>query len=139
MTATTTATTTTNTMSPATFSLKSFGIAITPDAARAYVSDNGVGRVRVLDLATNTAEGQSIAVGSRPVEIAIAADGGRAYVSNYASSTVSVVDVGANTVVGALADSGRRDRRRPGRGRPPRAGTVRSPDHLGRRGAGCRG
>ncbi len=77
-----------------------YALAITPDGARAYATNDAANTVWAIDLTTNTVIGDPIAVGSRPISIAITPDGGHAYVTNQASNNVSVLDLFTNTVIG---------------------------------------
>lgn len=75
-----------------------FGIAMSPDGKRAYVTDITNNRIAVIDIAHNAVVG-SIAVGGAPYGIAIASDG-RGYVVNSDDGTISVVDTTTNAVLG---------------------------------------
>jgi YVTN family beta-propeller protein len=75
-----------------------FGVAITPDGTRAYVTINFPNTVSVIDTATNTVVA-TIPVGVGPIGVAITPDGTRVYVTNDDSNTVSVIDTATNTVV----------------------------------------
>ncbi|MGY4711169.1 Ig-like domain-containing protein [Mycolicibacterium sp. CBM1] len=77
-----------------------YGVAMSVDGTRAYVTDTDNNRVSVIDIATRAAVG-SIPVGKSPWGIAIAGDG-RGYVVNSADGTVSVIDTTTNTALGAL-------------------------------------
>jgi YVTN family beta-propeller protein len=74
-----------------------FGIAMSPDGRRAYVTNIDTNRVTVVDIASGSVV-DSIPVGKAPYGIAVAGDG-RAYVVNSDDSTVSVIDTATNTVV----------------------------------------
>jgi YVTN family beta-propeller protein len=79
-----------------------FGVAITPDGTRAYVTINFPNNfVLVIDTATNTVVA-TIPVGVGPDGVAITPDGTRAYVTNDDSDTVSVIDTTTNTVVATV-------------------------------------
>jgi YVTN family beta-propeller protein len=52
----------------------------------AYVPNHGSANVSVIDMATNTAVGTPIPVGTGPVGVAFTPDGRRAYAANQASS-----------------------------------------------------
>lgn len=73
-----------------------YGIAITPDGAKAYVSNTGSGTVTPIDLATGQ-PGIPIPVGQRPQGIAVTPDGTKVYVANSASNTVTPITVATNT------------------------------------------
>jgi YVTN family beta-propeller protein len=77
------------------------GVAITPDGARAYVTNVHPGTVSVIDTATNTVTA-TITVGDVPRGVAITPDGARAYVTNEHSDTVSVIDTATNTVTATI-------------------------------------
>src|SRR3989454_7550200 len=70
-----------------------FGVAITPDRARVYVTNRASASVSVIDTASNTVVA-TIAGGISGV--AITPDGTRAYVSGL--NSVSVIDTASNTV-----------------------------------------
>src|SRR5205814_8899225 len=74
------------------------GVAITPDGSRAYVANNSIASVSVIDTATNTVI--ATVAQAQPVGVAITPDGSRAYVSNNstAAGSVSVIDTATNTV-----------------------------------------
>jgi YVTN family beta-propeller protein len=79
-----------------------FGVAITPDGTRAYVTISFPNNsISVIDTATNTLVA-TIPVGVAPNGIAITPDGTRAYVTNVGSDTVSVIDTTTNTVIGTI-------------------------------------
>jgi sugar lactone lactonase YvrE len=76
-------------------------IAITPNAATAYVTDEGTtntapGFVTPIDLSTNRA-GTAIAVGSGPDAIAITPSGKTAYVGSYNADTVTPINLATDT------------------------------------------
>lgn len=73
------------------------GIAITPNGATAFVTnDSFANTVTPIDTATNTAE-TPIPVGSTPDSIAITPNGATAYVVNSASNNVTPIDTATNT------------------------------------------
>ena len=72
-------------------------VAISPDGARAYVSNSGGNSVWVIGTATNSLVG-TISVGQSPYGIAVHPNGTRAYVCNWGSSTVSVIETATNRV-----------------------------------------
>lgn len=79
------------------------GVAITPDGAFAYVTNQGdPGTVSVIETASNTVVA-AISVGLFPTEIAITPDGAFAYVTNLSvNGTVSVIETASNTVVATV-------------------------------------
>jgi YVTN family beta-propeller protein len=77
----------------------SYGIAFSPDGARAYVTGNGT--VSVIDTASNSVV-TSIAVGSSPTDVAVSPNGALVYVSNFGSGTVSVISTATNAVVDTI-------------------------------------
>ena len=70
--------------SPITVGDAPFGVAVSPDGSRAYVTNYGSGTVSVINTANNTV-GSPITVGSFPVGVAVSPDGSRAYVTNLGS------------------------------------------------------
>src|SRR5207244_4394958 len=79
-----------------------YGIAITPDGTRAYVTNFTSNNVSVIDTSTNTVVATAT-VGSAPYGVAITPDGTRVYVSNTLSNNVSVIDTSTNTVMATVA------------------------------------
>ncbi|TGD85651.1 YncE family protein [Mycolicibacterium sp. CH28] len=77
-----------------------YGVAMSVDGTRAYVTDTANNRVSVIDIAKQAVV-SSIAVGKSPWGIAVGPDG-RAYVVNSSDGTVSVIDTTGNTVLGNL-------------------------------------
>lgn len=82
-------------------------VAITPDQAFAYVTDDGSGTVSVINIASNSIV-TTIPVGknSVPFRLAISPDGSLVYVGGYNSETVSVIQTSSNTVVATVAFPG---------------------------------
>ncbi len=76
-------------------------VAVTPDGARAYVTNSGSGSVSVINTATNTVIA-TITVGLGPGRVAVSSDGTRAYVTNSGSDSVSVIDTATNTVTATI-------------------------------------
>lgn len=81
----------------------SYGVAVTPDGATAYVT-NLTGQVLVMDTATNTIAPATIDVGafSDPYQLAFTPDGFAAYVANHELGTVSVIDTATSTVIATI-------------------------------------
>ena len=97
--------TTTNTVTAnVTAGTNPFGVAITPDGMRAYVTNSTANTVSVIDTGTNTITA-TIPVGSSPWGVAITPDGKHAYVTNQNSSDVSVIDTGTNTVIATVPET----------------------------------
>ena len=70
---------------------------MTPDGARAYVTNVGSGSVSVIETATNSVLA-TVGVGPSPHGIAISPDGARAYVASHTGTGVSVIQTATNTV-----------------------------------------
>jgi YVTN family beta-propeller protein len=81
------------------------GVAITPDAAKVYVTNPNVNKVSVIDTETNTMV-TTINVGTSPRGIAISPDGARAYAVNHGSNTISVIDTATDTVATTIGVGG---------------------------------
>jgi YVTN family beta-propeller protein len=78
-----------------------FGVAIPPNGAYAYVTNDGGTTVSVISTATNTVTA-TIPVGSEPAGVAVAPNGAHAYVANHADNSVSVIDTATNTVTSTV-------------------------------------
>ncbi|MDH6284816.1 YncE family protein [Prescottella agglutinans] len=81
-----------------------YGVAISPDGARAYVANLGSGTVSVINTATNSVTA-TVEVGERPAAVAITPDGTRVYVTNATNGgngTVSVIDTATNIVTATI-------------------------------------
>jgi len=63
-------------------------VAVTPNGAFAYVTNQGTNDVSVISTATNAVVA-TIPVGSNPLGLAITPDGAFAYITNYLSNNVS--------------------------------------------------
>jgi YVTN family beta-propeller protein len=82
-----------------------FGVAVTPDGSKVYVTNRGDnplfgGTVSVIDTATNTVVA-TIGVGILPRGVAVTPDGSKVYVAND-NSSVSVIDTATNTEVATI-------------------------------------
>ncbi|MGW0157878.1 Ig-like domain-containing protein [Mycobacterium sp. NPDC003323] len=75
-----------------------YGIDVSADGTRAYVTNYGKNTVSVLNTATGSVIA-TIGVGSRPGGVVLA--GSRLYVANGGSGTVSVIDTVTNRIVGS--------------------------------------
>lgn len=86
-----------------------FGIDVTPDGSRVYVSNSTGASVSVIDTASATVTSTITSnVGSTPVGIAIDPSGTYAYVANYGAGTVTRITVagGATASLGISASVG---------------------------------
>lgn len=103
-------------------------VAVSPDGATAYVTNNKSGTVSVTSTASNTVTA-TFTVGSGPFDVALNPGGTSAYVTNYTSGTVSVIDTASNTVTATITGVAypRRGSRRRCRS------TARAPRRRGRR------
>ncbi|WP_167467837.1 beta-propeller fold lactonase family protein [Arthrobacter oryzae] len=73
------------------------GVAISPDGAAAYVTNEGSNSISVLDPRAETVR-STIAVGPGPRGVAVRPDGAQAYVTNSGDNTVSVIDTATGTL-----------------------------------------
>lgn len=73
-------------------------IAITPDGLHAYVTNFADGTVSILNLTSDTVEGDPIQVGDGPDGVAVSPDGMKVVVVNFNSRNASVIDTSTNTV-----------------------------------------
>jgi YVTN family beta-propeller protein/VCBS repeat-containing protein len=84
-----------------------WGLAVSPDGTRVYVTSRTTNTVAVIDTATNTlidtdpgtAGVTPITVGGQPLDAAVSPDGTRLYVANWSDGTVSVIDTAAYGVI----------------------------------------
>jgi YVTN family beta-propeller protein len=86
-------------------SLSPFGIAITPDGQKVYVTNAYFNNVTVIDVHTKTPL-TVIPVGELPVNVAITPDGHTAYVANMDSHEITPIDITTN-IPGAPIPVGR--------------------------------
>jgi len=77
-------------------------VEVSPDGARAYVSNARSASVSVIDLARGEIVA-TIPVGQRPWNMALTADGAKLYVANGRSNSVSVIDTHALARVADIA------------------------------------
>ncbi len=59
-----------------------YGVAVSPDGKRVYVTNELSNNVSVIDTATNTVT-DTVNVGNYPYGVAVSPDGKRVYVTNY--------------------------------------------------------
>ncbi len=87
-----------------------FGVAVSPDGSRVYVTNNQTGdNVSVFSADASTGQLSALTtinVGARPRAIAISRDGTRAYVANQLPGTVSVIDTATNSVIATVNTGG---------------------------------
>jgi YVTN family beta-propeller protein/VCBS repeat-containing protein len=75
---------------------QSYGIAVSPNGQRLYVTMSGTHQVAVINANTYTLA-STVAVGTTPTAITLNDDGTRAYVANYSSNTVSILNTSITT------------------------------------------
>jgi len=78
-----------------------WGIVISPDGTKVYVTNYGSNTVSVLSTATNSIVA-TINVGVSPKGVTFFPDGTKVYVTNFGSNTVSVIDTATNTVTATV-------------------------------------
>jgi YVTN family beta-propeller protein len=93
--------TTTNTIT-ATIDVENdpFGVAVSPDGKKVYMT-NYFG-VSIIDTATNTVTDTPY-LGSNPKGVAVSSDGKKVYVTNNNDDTVSVIDISTDTVTATVS------------------------------------
>jgi YVTN family beta-propeller protein len=69
-----------------------FGTVLNPAIGRAYVANNGNGRLITIE--TTSKQTETTTVGSGPSGVAVSPDGTRTYVTNNGANTVSVIETG---------------------------------------------
>jgi len=74
-----------------------FGVAVTPDGSKVYVTNFYSNNVTVIATASNTVIATPITVGHHPSGVGVTPDGSKVYVTNYRSGTVSVIATAINT------------------------------------------
>ena len=87
-----------------------YGIAITPDGrkvyvSKEYVSNDGNNTVSVIDTSTNSVTA-TVPVGSYPYGVAVNPAGTKVYVVNSVSNTVSVIDTSTDSVTATVPVGG---------------------------------
>ena len=78
-----------------------FGVAITPDGTKVYVTNSASNIVSVIHRPGNTVV-KSVPVGTGPNGVAVTPDGTKVYVVNTGSNNVSVIHRPGNTVVATI-------------------------------------
>ncbi len=85
--------------SPISVGTNPYGVTVSPDGRRVYVTDNvSNGTVSVIDTATDAVVA-TVPVGNSPTGVAISPDGGEAYVANFGSNNISVIDTATDMLV----------------------------------------
>jgi YVTN family beta-propeller protein len=80
---------------------QSFGLAVSPNGQRVYVTNTWNNTVSVIDTSKATpALVATVQVGSTPGGITVSPDGTKVYVANFGANTVSVINTATNSVVG---------------------------------------
>src|SRR5262245_42519782 len=77
-------------------------VAITPNNAKAYVTNMIAGTVSVINT-TTLSQTRIIRVGAEPWGCAITPDGAKLYVANFSSDTVSVINTTTDTVLTTIS------------------------------------
>lgn len=76
-----------------------WGITLSADGSRAYVTLSGIDRLGIVDTASLSLLA-TVETGATPRNIVVSADGARIFVSNQSGSSLSVVDAASNTLSG---------------------------------------
>jgi len=71
-------------------------VAVSPDGAHLYVTNQSDNAVTVINTATNNVT-ETVAVGALPFGVAVSPDGAHAYVTNTYGNTVSVIDTNSSS------------------------------------------
>ncbi len=78
-----------------------WGIAISPDGSKVYVTHDDDGSISVINTYSNTIVA-SIPIGSTLKSIVVSPDGRAVYVANYSSNTVNVINTSTNKVINTI-------------------------------------
>jgi len=78
-----------------------YGVSVSPDGSKAYVTNEYGGNISVINTATNTVM-TTIPVDGGPLAICGSLDGKRIYVACTGTNTVSVIDAVTNTVLSSI-------------------------------------
>jgi YVTN family beta-propeller protein len=74
-----------------------FGVAVSPDGSRVYVTNNDAETVSVIDTATNTVIATITGAGNS-IGVAVSPDGRKVYIANTGIQSVSVIDTATNAL-----------------------------------------
>jgi YVTN family beta-propeller protein len=77
-----------------------YGLAVSPDGSRIYVSNRDLDTLSVIDLGTGQLAGPPIVVGSGPLGVAVSPGGARAYVANGEESSIWEINTATLATVG---------------------------------------
>jgi gliding motility-associated-like protein len=96
-------TATIETVTPATINVgkRPWGVALSPDYTKVYVTNNVSGTVSVINTSSNTVTA-TVTVGSSPEGVLVSRDGNSVYVANEMSGTVSVINTSSNLVTSTI-------------------------------------
>ena len=75
-----------------------YGVAVTPDGTKVYVTNSDDDTISIIDTATNVVTA-TVSVGCNPLGVAISPDGTRIYVANAGDNTTSIINTTKNTVI----------------------------------------
>lgn len=78
-----------------------WGVSLSPDYSKVYISNNVSGTVSVINTSSNAVTA-TITVGSDPEGVLVSRDGNNVYVANEASGTVSVINTLSNIVTATI-------------------------------------
>ncbi|MBP9739719.1 MAG: gliding motility-associated C-terminal domain-containing protein [Chitinophagaceae bacterium] len=78
-----------------------FGVSVSNDGSRVYVSNYRSNNVSVINTFTNIVT-NTISVGSLPMGIVVSPDGTRVYVANQLSNSVSIINASTNAVITSI-------------------------------------
>ncbi|MBD2705246.1 beta-propeller fold lactonase family protein [Spirosoma sp. BT702] len=78
-----------------------FGVSVSPDGSRVYVTNTLSNNVSVINTATNTVIA-TIPVGNNPKGVSVSLNGSRVYVANTDSDNVSVINTATNSVTATI-------------------------------------
>ena len=79
-----------------------YGVSVSPDGSKVYVTNTGDQDVSIIATSTNTVIA-TVAVVTAPRGVSVSPDGSKLYVANFGSSDVSVIDTSTNTVSATIS------------------------------------